>query len=760
MINSISLKNVATYDSTEGVQLNDLKKLNFFFGFNGSGKSTIAKYLYSLSLPQSSESLFNSCSQTGFDQATEQILVFDENFTETNFIKNQNLKSIFSLNETNETIDKKIKEQEFLIKEYTNLIKNHVEKKEYVSSVAETKKKTLIAFCWSQRDQFSSFSKIKLANSGNSTNHLKEIEKRLKKSFNSNFTIEILLADYIKLYEDELSKIEYSINGSLYKQIRIKERELDVLLQDIIVGNEDVDISELINSLSSRSWVETGNEFLKETGEVCPFCQQKTITEDLKKQFNALFDETYKRKIEKLKQLLEQYRESTLSFIDNILKIQNSYNPQNITSNIYINIKDIFDSNISIIQDKIKNPNERKNLISIINLKQDLSDLIQKIQDNNKTFSKLDENRNLLIDNIWNFMASNCRSKIDRYTNKEKQCARINILANRLIESYEKQIFDSQEIIETLRSQTVNTKEAVDNINLLLKNSGFESFEICENDKVNNISQYYLKRPNSSQRKDIFNTLSEGEKSFISFLYFYQLCMGTDNIQNNGSKKKIIVIDDPVSSLDSQTLFIISSLVHRLILRKSDEDKINKKSFKNENIAQIFIFTHNIYFYKEISLERRPMCTDFRHYKVSKHNNKTTIESKDKKVVSDDYSMLWDALKDIKKKSPQDSSYNIVIANTMRRIIDSYVNFINIGNDSWGAVYNLNQDSPEYYLKCAFISEINDQSHKVSVFDPVYVHRLSSDAPKILFDVFKEIFSSIGKEHYERMMEEEIENCN
>src|SRR5690606_31421581 len=161
-------------------------------------------------------------------------------------------------------------------------------------------------------------------------------------------------------------------------------------------------------------------------------------------------------------------------------------------------------------------------------------------------------------------------------------------------------IISSKQEIDRLRSETINTQEAVENINIILKNSGFESFEIAEKSIENNISQYYLKRPLQSNEESIFKSLSEGEKNFISFLYFYQLCIGTDNIQTNASKKKIIVIDDPVSSLDNQALFVVSTLIHNLIARKGNANKPERQAFKNENIAQLFIFTHNLYFYKEV----------------------------------------------------------------------------------------------------------------------------------------------------------------
>ena len=46
-----------------------------------------------------------------------------------------------------------------------------------------------------------------------------------------------------------------------------------------------------------------------------------------------------------------------------------------------------------------------------------------------------------------------------------------------------------------------------------------EIIEFLEKEKINNISQYYLSRIGSNQQENIFNSLSEGEKNFISFLY-------------------------------------------------------------------------------------------------------------------------------------------------------------------------------------------------------------------------------------------------
>ena len=53
MINTITLKGVASYSLTSPMVIQtDNKKINLFYGLNGSGKSTIGKFLHSPELPE------------------------------------------------------------------------------------------------------------------------------------------------------------------------------------------------------------------------------------------------------------------------------------------------------------------------------------------------------------------------------------------------------------------------------------------------------------------------------------------------------------------------------------------------------------------------------------------------------------------------------------------------------------------------------------------------------------------------------------
>lgn len=58
----------------------------------------------------------------------------------------------------------------------------------------------------------------------------------------------------------------------------------------------------------------------------------------------------------------------------------------------------------------------------------------------------------------------------------------------------------------------------------------------------------------------------------------------------------MVVFDDPVSSLDSDILIIVSNLIKGIF----EEVRI-----ETGQIKQVFVLTHNIYFHKEISFHTK-----------------------------------------------------------------------------------------------------------------------------------------------------------
>src|SRR3972149_726541 len=193
MITSLTIKNVATYDSVIGVLITDLKKVNFFFGFNGLGKSTIAKYLYNLSLDSSQQNTdFNQCSNVGYNATQHQIITFNEDFVEENFIAKSDLKGVFSLNQSNAVIDHHISDVESNIGNYQTQIEKYKAKVESLNNDKISKHTGLINHCWNQRRTFDTFTKITLAHSGSKPNHLQEIKRTLQSQLGAIPTIKEL----------------------------------------------------------------------------------------------------------------------------------------------------------------------------------------------------------------------------------------------------------------------------------------------------------------------------------------------------------------------------------------------------------------------------------------------------------------------------------------------------------------------------------------------------------------------------------------
>ena len=90
MIEEIVVKNVTVYDN-EGINIKDLDKVNFIYGANGSGKTTISRYLNN---PQ--ESVFANCSIKWKNDIPLKVYVYNKDFRENNLGKSD-IEGIFTL---------------------------------------------------------------------------------------------------------------------------------------------------------------------------------------------------------------------------------------------------------------------------------------------------------------------------------------------------------------------------------------------------------------------------------------------------------------------------------------------------------------------------------------------------------------------------------------------------------------------------------------------------------------------------------------
>jgi wobble nucleotide-excising tRNase len=239
-----------------------------------------------------------------------------------------------------------------------------------------------------------------------------------------------------------------------------------------------------------------------------------------------------------------------------------------------------------------------------------------------------------------------------------------------------------------LRKQTVETELAIININTMLKDAGFQGFEVqprkertvkadgtVEMVPQNPPINYEVVRTDTGE---VAEDLSEGEKNFIAFLYFQQQVFGSESAEGD-ERQKIVVIDDPVSSMDSSALFIIGEQVRKMVeICRNNADNRNAV-VKGNFIKQIFILTHNAYFHREVTYPHANRYEFLSFYLVRKRNNKSSVdlwtkvdpEEPSQRInnnpVKNSYAALWEEYKELKKIEAV-----VPLMNVIRRILEYY----------------------------------------------------------------------------------------
>ncbi|MFP1559147.1 AAA family ATPase [Escherichia coli] len=67
--------------------------------------------------------------------------------------------------------------------------------------------------------------------------------------------------------------------------------------------------------------------------------------------------------------------------------------------------------------------------------------------------------------------------------------------------------------------------------------------------------KYIISRDGNNRKQDVYRSLSEGEKTLITFLYFLECCKGKTNENDTDMRDKLIVIDNPAIKFISKLCF-------------------------------------------------------------------------------------------------------------------------------------------------------------------------------------------------------------
>ncbi|MDR1944690.1 MAG: AAA family ATPase [Candidatus Peribacteria bacterium] len=395
---------------------------------------------------------------------------------------------------------------------------------------------------------------------------------------------------------------------------------------------------------------------------MCPFCQKNTISKELYKEIQDYFDETYIKRVSELKDLTNNYFREYQSIKDKEIDFLNNpfiKNKENDFKVIYKALLEKLGNNWSKMNNKTKSTSQIIMLESSDKEKEELNKFLQTITEEIKTHNikikNKDDTRKELIETFWQIMRWEYDQTIDNYNTQKEKIRREKGGINEKINKTREEISEQEKIIQQAQKEIINIDEAIGNINRELKFLGAEGFEIVKNDNVS----YKIQR--EEQQGANFKTLSEGEKTIISFLYFLELCKGKSE-ENEVIMEKIIVIDDPISSLSHMYVFNIAQLI--------------KHNFLGDEYKQVFILTHSLYFFHELLNLIKHMYkgknTKWKLFRFLKIQNKSYIEKMEEKEIQNDYQAYWQVLKD----HEQQKSSNALLANAMRNILDHFFGFI------------------------------------------------------------------------------------
>ncbi len=732
--------------------------VNFFYGNNGTGKSTIAEAI------KKNEGL---SWEQGYSEDDYSIMVFDKKFITQNFSGFGNVPGVYTIGKVNAEIQAKVGEMTGQKKVQDSELKELQKKKKGKSDEAAQLWEDFKDKCWKRTETIRKLFPKAMSGFGKSQQFALNVRKITPVEHSINAL-------------EDLYSTANSDGGRSYPKFRLigepsKLAEFSnafALLGQPITSSSDTEFARFVKAMNAASWVTQGHEHYPNTPDgKCPYCQQP-LPSDIEEKIASCFDEQYQADLASLNQLLSVYTEemnANIAVLDNNLQMDlySKIDTEAYKTKVEL-LKRIVEGNIKKISEKIKEPSSVVTLDGIQTIRNEINVLIAEfnnlIEANNAIIADRPTKQKACTDEVWELIAFTLASEVSDYNAR-------NVALSGEITRFEGEITTAKDAsdkladdITELSRHTVSTQPTIKGVNNTLRDAGFQGFTLHEKDGHPNV--YEVRRQNG----DIAENLSEGELNFIAFLYFYHLVRGS--LDDSGVRKdRIVVIDDPVSSMDSGSLFIISALVRDMIQVCRHYIHPEDGSVGGEFIRQIFVLTHNTYFFKEISYNQVRYYDSVSFFLISKTNNisaviectrpaqNETAERENYTPVQNSYAALWSEFREVSTVIPTLS--------VIRRILEYYC--IQLcgydGNELRDTVLKENLprlvDNPEdekadrsrYHLADSMLAYLSTQS--LGYNDGMHFVEIAGDAQQCK-DVFKLLFECLGQDqHYRKMMDEE-----
>lgn len=731
MIETLSIAKTATYSITPQV-LNRLARFNFLFGTNGAGKTTITKVI-------ADAAAHPHCTVAWKSGTPLEPMVYNRDFVERNFNAASRLKGIFTLGERDITNQEAIaaKKTELdgfvrTIEQLTNTLQGQNQnsgKKGELTELDDSMKDK----CWEQKQKHDDAFKDAFTGARNNSEKFKE---RVLTELTSN-TAELKTLEYLqdkaKTVFGATPIVEASVTDLGPADIVI--HETNPILTKKVIGKKDVDIAELIHRLGNSDWIKQGQVFYEESKPTCPFCQQK-VKDSFEDSLSNYFDETFAKDTKAVADLQTAYvrdADALLAKLKSVVDGGSRFMEMDVFNAARSAIQARLTTNALLLSNKAKEPSLPIQIEPMSEMLSAASKLIAEgnaaVASHNEIAKNITKERADLVTQVWKYIVEvELKSELTTYLWKRKNLISAITNLNGQIQGANTSKAAVERELRELEKLATSIEPTIEGINSLLKSFGFRNFTIARADDG---PFYKLVRVDGSDAKD---SLSEGERSFVTFLYFFHLLMGSESASGM-TNDRIVVFDDPVSSMDSDVLFIVSSLIKSLF------DPVRKNV---GGIKQIFVLTHNVYFHKEVTYTSDrgddAKAGERSYWTIRKSLDGTKVEYHASNPIKTSYDLLWAELRR-PEKSP------LTVQNTMRRILENY--FKILGRMDFDKICD-KFDGQQKAMCRSLLAWVNDGSH-FSHDDAFY--NFDQASIDTYTEIFKQVFVKCDQEaHYDMMM--------
>ena len=590
------------------------------------------------------------------------VLVYNREFVERNFSSDAEIKGIFTLGEEDVEARRKLqeaKEQRDDVQRKGDRARTQLAE---AQGTAAKLREHFMEQCWSAkarlgdefRDAFAGLHASKerfgarlLAESRNNATEPVDVQELKRKA-------SVLLGD-----QPQPLELLRSLDVAPLLQL-----ESAPVLARPLVGSADVGIAPLIEHLNNSDWVSTGRAYFDKSDGVCPFCQRPT-SRPFAEELAAYFDESFldgSREVETLRLEYERETDALLAALESAAGRRELFDDEELPAAV-ARLRGEIEANRRLLDDKVREPSRSLTLYPLQSCVSEIDRILdvgrERIREHNGMLERREAERETLVAQVWRHLLDHeIKSSLTDYerdyTRKSKEIAGLG----ESMRAHEVMVAELDRAISDLSTRTTSTRPTVDQINQLLSSVGFDAFKIA---LVDGGPSYELIRPDGSPAG---GTLSEGERTFVTFLYFYFLLRGSRS-QDVSAGDRVVVIDDPVSSLDSDVLYIVAGLVRGII---------KDARASQPSVRQLILLTHNMYFHREVTFEpgahARTARADETFWTILRGPDGSRLVRHMVDPITSSYALLW-------REVQQGDGSSVALQNVMRRILENY--FQNLG---------------------------------------------------------------------------------